>query len=334
MIAAQRTSATLRYACRQNSSSTRNAHTSAAFRQEASTSTSTGSALTARLDALTALRKKVEERGNRSGGSRDGQQRRPQPQSASRDGLSRPRRDNDSREGGRYRSDDRRRDGRVQGRPNNARSSSGQRRSDGSGRGGHRGGGLARRSDRDDFELKVAPTSIHSIVPVTNWQHSLNRVAQGINRVPYKTPEVTIESVRKSEAFDAKTYKPLYQAERALKLHFASRGVKMGPLQSPTLTARPRGRLDDAPVPARGSEGGSIATEAREARVKLLQEKSGGDYQRWEIKDLAKSIRQAGVVPAEVHAAEAVTHNDDLGPSNKLWTVDTVKKILNRNNAS
>lgn len=102
----------------------------------------------------------------------------------------------------------------------------------------------------------------------------------------------------------------------------------MGPGHDPLPIARPRRREDDAPTPVKSTEAGSVAKEAREARVRFMQEKFGGDYQRWDRDALANSSpsgQKLGPMPG--HAVVALTLNDDLGPATKAWTLDTVKLI-------
>lgn len=177
---------------------------------------------------------------------------------------------------------------------------------------------------------RQTPTPTQDIFPVTDWQHSAYRYAQGFTRVPYQTPTVTIESLRSNAPFDAKTHKPLYEAEKALKLHYNSKGVSLGPFQSPTLISRPRTKKDDVAKATRKTEGGNLAEEKLEARAKVLREKFGGDYQRWEMGELGQNSINLDLNTVEGQAAEALSHNEDLGPSLKLWTAKTVKTILGK----
>jgi hypothetical protein len=174
----------------------------------------------------------------------------------------------------------------------------------------------------------TASAPVHSVYPVTNWQqNAISPFIQGFNRVPYDIPQVTLESVRQGR-MEEKKLRPLHEAVKALKLHTLQNGKTIvGPLQAPTPFARPRKAGDNAPSPVQKGEKGvgeSIAEEERKLRVKYLQEKFGGDYQRWQVKG-ARGGGQTGAVQG--HAAEALTQNDDLGPLTKVWTLDTVKKI-------
>jgi len=110
----------------------------------------------------------------------------------------------------------------------------------------------------------------------------------------------------------------------------------MGPVHDPTPVARPRIRDDDAPTRIRSDQNGSIAQETKEARVKLMQEKFGGDYSRWEKKELLKRVLDNDQNPGVVqgHALEALIRNEDLGPAHKAWTLGTIDTILTGRKAS
>jgi hypothetical protein len=137
-----------------------------------------------------------------------------------------------------------------------------------------------------------------------------------------------LETLRKG--VQTAKYLPLKEARKNLKLHkvYGKDGVSMGPAHEPALLARPRRREDDAPVPIRSNEEGSVAEEAKVARIRYMQEKFGGDYKRWE-RELLKSATPLNkeIGPVDGHAVVALTLNDDLGPTTKAWALDTVRKI-------
>lgn len=59
-----------------------------------------------------------------------------------------------------------------------------------------------------------------------------------------------------------------------------------------------------------------------------MQEKFGGDYQRWDRKELVKVLQGQKLSVVEEHAAEALVRNTDLGPRHKAWTLSTINTIL------
>ena len=184
------------------------------------------------------------------------------------------------------------------------------------------------RRTRDDGPA-APPAPIQSIVPVTNWQAGSGPASQVYSRVPYATPRATIETLSLPRS-DAKHDRPLHKAEIALRLHVQKGGrIVLGPAEAPTLIARPGLSKGNALAVARSEEGGSIAAEAKEARVKYMQEKFGGDYRRWEAEELEGMSKERGAGAAQDSAVRALVDNDDLGPITKAWTLDAVKKIIN-----
>lgn len=181
----------------------------------------------------------------------------------------------------------------------------------------------ARRDQTWDPDLEAAP--IQSVIPSTNWQKVGPPASQSLCRVPYATPATTLESFKQANN-ETKKARPLYVAEKGMRLHLVGkRGTVLGPVHAPTPALRARRRDDDAPTPARSAEGqgGSIASETKEARIQYMKEKFGGDYHRW-----GKTSTGKPASAVEGHAAEAVTHNADLSPSIRAWTLDTVQKIV------
>ncbi|UZJ51806.1 hypothetical protein CBS101457_001126 [Exobasidium rhododendri] len=287
-----------------------------------------------------ALRKRMEgqNRGGGGSGSNSAQDRRNQGERGARAGGRgerggrgrgsnfRGRDARGSREG--YEASSRARGG-ASGRGRDGNQRSGQR----GGRGGRGGGGsfgsrVPVRSEGREWDPASSGAAIQSITTTTNWRRAINSAAQGVARVPYTIPTSTLESLRKG--VQTAKYRPLKEARKNLMLHkvFGKEGTSMGPSHDPSPIARPRRREDDAPVPIRSTEDGSVAEEAKKARVQYMQEKFGGDYVRWETDALNKatSIRKS-IGPVDGHAVVALTLNDDLGPTTKVWALDTVKKI-------
>jgi hypothetical protein len=277
------------------------------------------------LDVVAALRRNVGQQGSRGGGRPQqdrgdrSQQNRGAQQRTSQFGAKRPSRTKQSGDRPPRRDDRGQRQGQDQGQRRPDRRD-GQSRGQRSASSPRRRGPLPARRDQESEVVSLSPTPIQSVYPVTDWQHAASSVSVGFARVPYTTPAVSIGSLNKS-----KNTRPLHEADKAIRLHGTKSGTVVGPVNDPTPTARPRRRSDDAPVLSRT---GSIAQEAKEGRIKFIQEKFGGDYQRWDRKELLKSLQGQKLNLVEEHAAEALVRNTDLGPRHKAWTLITINTIL------
>lgn len=103
----------------------------------------------------------------------------------------------------------------------------------------------------------------------------------------------------------------------------------MGPAHSPTPMARAGSSKSCALLPSQAKQGGTVAEQAKAARIGYMQERFGGDYRRWEKEALEATSREADAGPVQQDAVRALVDNDDLGPITKAWTLDVVKKIVN-----
>jgi hypothetical protein len=300
------------------------------------------------LNVVAALRQNIAKGEGREGGrgrgnARGGRGRPQQDRSDRQYGADRPPRQNNGMRMGQRPDRDNRREGgqRFERRDGQERRGGGRggMRGGRGGRGGNRGGARGgfsrgRQAFEEEDAVSLTPTPVQSVYPVTNWHHGATGISVGYNRVPYATPAITLENLKAEKS--TKITHPHREADSAIRLHFTSNGSVMGPLNNPTPIVRPRDRNDDAPTRIRSDQDGSIAQETKKARVKYMQEKFGGDYQRWEKKELiskALSNRERpGVVQG--HAAEALIRNEDLGPSHKAWTLGAIDTILTGRKAS
>jgi hypothetical protein len=206
---------------------------------------------------------------------------------------------------------------------------------------------LRKRNDneagRARFTFKSAQEAPRKIAedvrPNTDWS-LYPQASVPYARVPYGNPGVDLQSLGAKR--DLKAHRPLKSANKSLTLSAVSGlpNFVRGPAHSPTPLAR-AGRSEGEKSAAKSyvsasatetTEGrlttttSSVATEAREERLRIIRESVGGEYTRWSADTILNSVEKPSGVTTD--AAYAVARNYDMQPTHKAFTMSAVQQIL------